>query len=165
MGAAIVYYSMGGNTAMAAKMLAEGTDADLIEIRPEKPYPDRGIRKFLSGGKSAVAAETPKLAPYIFLPDKYDLIVFGFPIWAGNLTPPLRTFVRENRETLEGKRVAAFACRSGNGGEKAFVSLRSCLGNRRLEATMTLNDPKDRPNPENAEKIATFRAKILMKDS
>ena len=105
MGAAIVYYSMGGNTAMAAKMLAEGTDADLIEIRPEKPYPDRGIRKFLSGGKSAVAAETPKLAPYIFLPDKYDLIVFGFPIWAGNLTPPLRTFVRENRETLEGKRV------------------------------------------------------------
>ena len=51
---AIVFYSMNGNTAMVARKLAEGINADLIEIKPEKSYPDKGFKKFLWGGKSAV---------------------------------------------------------------------------------------------------------------
>ena len=53
---AIVYYSMSGNTAAAAKKVAEGLRADLIEIKPEKAFPDKGFRKFFWGGKSAVMA-------------------------------------------------------------------------------------------------------------
>ena len=49
---AVVYYSMSGNTAMVAKTLAERISADVLEIRPEKAYPDKGVRKFLWGGKS-----------------------------------------------------------------------------------------------------------------
>ena len=60
---AIVYYSMGGNTALAAGKLAEGLDADLIEVKPVKAFPDKGLKKFLWGGKSAVMAETPALQP------------------------------------------------------------------------------------------------------
>ena len=48
---AIVYYSLGGNTAYAAQLLAEGLDADLIAIRPVKAYPDTGFRKFFWGGE------------------------------------------------------------------------------------------------------------------
>ena len=86
---AIVFYSMNGNTAMVAKKLTEGIDADLIEIKPEKSYPDKGFKKFLWGGKSAVMAETPALVPYSFSAEEYDQIVFGFPVWAGNVTPPI----------------------------------------------------------------------------
>ena len=112
---AIVFYSMNGNTAMVARKLAEGINADLIEIKPEKSYPDKGFKKFLWGGKSAVMAETPALIPYDFSAGEYDQIVFGFPVWAGNVTPPIRTFVQENKDVLKGKRIAAFACQSGTG--------------------------------------------------
>ena len=77
---AVVYYSMSGNTASAAKKVAEGAGADLIEIKPEKAFPDKGFRKFFWGGKSAVMAETPKLIPYSFKPEKYDRMVIGFPV-------------------------------------------------------------------------------------
>lgn len=40
---AIVYYSMSGNTAAAARKVAESIRADLIEIKPEKAFPDKGI--------------------------------------------------------------------------------------------------------------------------
>ena len=78
---AIVYYSMSGNTAITAEKLAEGTGADLIRIAPEKAYPDRGFRKFLWGGKSAVMAEKPPLRPYDFHAEDFDRVIIGFPVW------------------------------------------------------------------------------------
>ena len=153
---AIIYYSMAGNTAWTAKKLAEGLDADLIEIRPVKAYPDKGIRKFLWGGKSAVMAETPTLEPYDFDAGKYDRIVIGFPVWAGNMTPPIRTFVKENRDAISGKQVFAFACQSGSGAEKAFEKLGIGIGHE-LAGTMILIDPKDKPKEENDQKIEEFR--------
>ena len=157
---AIVYYSMNGNTAMVAGKLAAGMDADLIELKPETAYPDKGFKKFLWGGKSALMAETPKLTPYTFQTEDYDQVVIGFPVWAGNVTPPIRTFAQENREALKGKLISAFACQSGTGGEKAFRKLMECLGQDTFAATMILNDPKDRPKAENDQKIEEFRRKL-----
>ena len=157
---AIVFYSMNGNTAMVAKKLAERMDADLIEIKPEQSYPDKGFKKFLWGGKSAVMAETPKLIPYTFNADEYDQIIIGFPVWAGNVTPPIRSFVKENKEHLKYKYISAFACQSGSGGDKAFKKLLECLGAEQFAATMILNDPKDRPKAENDALIGEFRSKL-----
>ena len=156
MNTAVVYFSMSGNTAYAAKKIAAELGADLIEIKPEKQDPDKGFRKFLWGGKSAVMAETPKLMPYDFQAANYEQIIFGFPVWAGNVTPPLRTFVRDNLESLKEKRIAAFACQSGSGAEKAFGKLSACLGISALAATLVLIDPKVRIREENEEKIAAF---------
>ena len=157
---AIVYYSMSGNTAMVAEKLAQSTAADLVEIRPEKAYPDKGVRKFLWGGKSAVMAETPKLQPFSFRAEDYDRIIFGFPVWASNITPPIRTFVRDNRESLQGKQIAAFACQSGNGAEKAFRKLAESLGREDVSPTMVLIDPKTRPKADNDQKIRDFLEKL-----
>ena len=38
---AIVYYSMSGNTEYVAKKISEKMDADLIELMPEKEYPNK----------------------------------------------------------------------------------------------------------------------------
>jgi len=152
----IVYYSLEGNTDCAARAIAAALDGDLLRIEPEKAYPTGGFRKFFWGGKSAVMAERPRLKPYEFRPEPYGRIVFGFPVWAGNVTPPLRTFIRENLETLKGKRLAAFACQSGAGAEKALGRLRACLGAERLEAELVLIDPKDRPSGENQARLGAF---------
>lgn len=105
-------------------------------------------------------AETPKLKPYSFHPDNYDQVIFGFPVWASNVAPPIRTFVKENRERLRDKQIAAFACQSGNGAEKAFARLLDSLGRDAFRATMILIDPKDKPNAETDQKISMM-VKIL----
>ena len=150
----IVYYSLEGNTAYAAEKISAALGADLLRIEPVKTYPRSGFRKFFWGGKSAVMAETPELQPYAFNADAYDRVVFGFPVWAGNVTPPIRTFVKEN--DLSGKRIAAFACQSGAGAEKAFGKLKAALGTGALEAELILIDPKEKPNPENDLKMQAF---------
>ena len=150
----IVFYSLEGNTAYAAERIAAALGADTLRLEPVKNYPDSGFRKFFWGGKSAVMAETPKLMPYDFDAAAYDRIVFGFPVWAGNVTPPIRTFVKENE--LKGKRIAAFACQSGSGAEKAFGRLKAALDIDALEAELILIDPKAHPAAENEQKITAF---------
>ena len=154
----IVYYTLEGNTHYAAKKIASRLDADVLRVKPVKTYPRKGFRKFLWGGKSAVMAETPELEPYTFDASAYDRIVFGFPVWAGNVTPPLRTFIKEN--DLSGKRFAAFACQSGAGAEKAFEKLKTALGIRELDAELVLIDPKTKPDPINEKKISGFCGKL-----
>ena len=154
----IVYYSLEGNTAYTAEKISSALGADLLRIEPVKTYPGSGFRKFLWGGKSAVMAETPELQPYDFDADAYDRVVFGFPVWAGNVTPPIRTFVKEN--DLSGKRIAAFACQSGAGAEKAFGKLKATLGIDALEAELILVDPKEKPSAENDLKMKAFCEKL-----
>ena len=150
----IVYYSLEGNTDWAARRIADILGADTLRVYPVKAYPDKGFAKFFWGGKSAVMAETPALEAYAAPLEAYGRVIFGFPVWAGNMAPPIRSFVREN--DLSGKRIAAFACQSGAGAEKAFEKLTACLGIGTLEARLALIDPKDKPSPENDRKIRAF---------
>ncbi len=158
MSSIIVYYSLEGNTAYAAEQIAAELGAETLRLETVKPYPDSGPLKFLRGGKSAMAAETPALVPYEFDAAAYDLVIFGFPVWAGNVTPPIRTFIKEH--DLSDKRIAAFACQSGSGAEKAFAKLRAALQIDRLEASTALIDPKKKPSPENNRKIKAFCAEL-----
>ena len=152
----IVYYSLEGNTASVAETLAGTLGAETLRLEPVKAYPDSGVKKFLWGGKSAVMGEEPPLKPYAFHAGDWDRVVFGFPVWAGTVTPPLRTFIKEQRAALANMSVAAFACQSGAGGEKAIGKLAALLGREKLEAELVLVDPKTRPDPANEGKIAAF---------
>ena len=154
----IVYYSMGGNTEFAALEAAEKLGAALLRIEPEKAYPDKGFKKFLWGGKSAVMAETPALRPYDFDASVWDQVILAFPVWASSPAPPLRTFLRDHAAALQGRRVAALACQAGSGAEKAFAKLEAALG-KPLDATAVLIDPKDRPSADNEAKLTEFIGK------
>ena len=154
----MVYYSLEGNTEYAVNKIAEACGFDTLRLVPVNKYPDRGFKKFFWGGKSSVMAETPELEPYMFDSDSYNRIIFGFPVWAGNVTPPIRTFVKEN--DLKGKRIAAVACQSGAGAEKAFGKLKAAIGMDALEAELVLIDPKSKQSTENDRKIREFCLKL-----
>ncbi len=156
----IVFYSMSENCAYTAEKIAALTGADLLRIEPEKAYPDSGFKKFFWAGKSAVMGEAPALKPYTFGAENYDRVIFGFPVWAGTMAPPIRTFIRENSAELTGKKIAAFTCMSGKGGGKALENLRSLLGKSALEAELILIDPKEKLAPENEESIKAFCEKL-----
>ena len=156
---AIVYYSMSGNTKMVAEIIAKELSADLIEIKPVKDYPDKGARKFIWGGMKAVMGEKPQLNPYEFNGD-YDRIIFATPVWASSFTPPIRTFIDENRAALKGKRFVVCVCYAGGGAEKAIDKLAKFLGIEHFDAQLILVDPKDQPSQENEEKIQAFCGKL-----
>lgn len=157
---AIVYYSMSGNTEYVAKYISNKIDADLIKIEPKTEYPNKGIKKFLWGGKSAVMGETPALEKYEFDSNKYDYIIFGTPVWASSFTPPLRTFIKENKDKLKGKKLAIFTCYMGGGAEKAIEKLKQYLEINQFDAELILIDPKDKKSDEKDKQIEIFCKKI-----
>ncbi len=75
-------------------------------------------------------------------------------MWAGNVTPPIRRFIKDNE--LSGKHIAAFACQSGSGAEKAFEKLKAALVIQELEVELVLIDSKAKPDPMNDKKISEF---------
>ena len=155
----VVFYSLEGNTEYIADTIAEKLSADKLKLVPKKAYADKGFAKFFWGGKSAVMAEKPELEPYDVNLDDYDEIVIGFPVWAGNITPPIRTFASDNKDSLKGKKISSFACESGAGAEKAFEKLKSLLGVEEFAATAIFIDPKAKPSEENKLKLDMFISK------
>ena len=155
----IVYYSLEGNTAFAAEKIAGAMGAAPLRLEPEKEYPDSGMKKFLWGGKSAVMGDKPKLRPYRF-DGSCDAVVLGTPVWASSFTPPLRTFIEENRDALKGKRLAVFVCYSGGGADKAIEKLRRFLAAESFAAELILIDPKDKPSDDNESMIKAFCEKL-----
>lgn len=138
----IVYYSLEGNTAYAAKRIAERIGADTLQLVPVKAYRDKGMAKFVWGGRSAMMAEAPKLQDYDIDLSQYDHIVIGFPVWASSFAPPIRTFVEAHRKELRRKDVSAFACQTSRGAEKALEKLRKAIGVEDFAEEATFLDPK-----------------------
>lgn len=152
----IVYYSLEGNTDYAAGKIAEAIGADTLRLRTKKAYKDKGASKYIWGAKSALMAEKPKLEPYDAVLENYDMIVMGFPVWASRITPPLRTFIRENKEVLKTKKIAAFACQGGQGADKALEELKKCIGIDSFAAEAVFIDPKARQTEETDNSIEIF---------
>ena len=150
----VVYYSLEGNTKFAAEKIADRLGADLLQLDVKTPYPTKGLKKFFHGGRSAIRTEMPELKPYEFHPEDCGRIIIGFPVWASNVTPPIRTFIRDN--DLSGKKIAAFTCMAGRGGEKALEKLKECLGIDALEKEMVLVDPAKRRSEDNERLIRNF---------
>jgi len=86
----------------------------------------------------------------------YDRVIFGFPVWASNYTPPLRTFIIDNADALKGKYLAAIACQSGSGGEKALLKLAKSIGTEDFEQTAIFIDPKERKSDDTDAQIKAF---------
>ena len=87
-------------------------------------------------------------------------IIFGFPVWAGNFTPPLRTFILDQKDALKGKRFSAFACQSGSGGGKALSKLAGFLRIKSFDETAVFIDPKAKHSSETEEAIASFCGRL-----
>lgn len=150
----IVYYSLEGFTKKAAQNAAKRLGADLLALNPVKTYPKQGAKKFIWGGKSALMGSTPRLQPYIFDAAKYQRVVFAFPVWASSVTPPIKTFVKENKEALSGKELYALITYMGSGAERAAKKLEKQLG-QPLRATAVLTDLEDKKT-ENESRLSEF---------
>ena len=79
MKAAVVYFSLEGNTKYIAEFIGRVIGADLIELNPEKEYLTGKALRFLNG-RRVIMDPKPKLKPYTFNSKKYDLVILGSPV-------------------------------------------------------------------------------------
>lgn len=157
---AIIYYSMTGNIEYVAEKIQEQTKGDLIKMIPKKEYPNSGFKKFFWGGKSAVMKETPTLEDYQFNDNEYDQIIIGTPVWASTYAPPIRTFIKENKDVLKNKKISIFISCSGGNTKKTIEHLQKDLGINSFEEVLSLVDPKEKDSEENNQKIKEFCKKV-----
>ena len=113
----VAYYSRSGLTRNLAENIAKTLDADLDEITDEKKR--SGIFGWLKAGRDAFLEKKTDIN-YDKNPDSYDLIVIGTPVWAGRITPAVRTYLSE----CSPEKVAFFATYGGSQG-KVFKNMES----------------------------------------
>ena len=105
----VVFYSRTGSARFVAQTIAAEVGSDIEEIIDLKKR--NGVLGFLSGGSDARRHKETKIAPTQKSPVDYDLIIIGTPIWAGQPTPAITTYLKKT--DLSGKKVAIFFVQGG----------------------------------------------------
>lgn len=106
----IAYYTRTGNTEQVAKKIAEEVDADLEKIIDKKKR--TGIIGWIRAGYDSVRGNLTEIETIEKEPNKYDLIILGTPIWAGNPTPAIKTYISDNKEAF--KKIVLFTTSKGS---------------------------------------------------
>ena len=100
----VVFYSRSGNTKKVAKSVSDILKCDIEEIFDTKNR--KGVFGFLSAGSDARNNRDIKIKEIKINPSLYDLVIIGTPVWAGNISAPIRTYISKNKDNF--KKVAFF---------------------------------------------------------
>lgn len=135
----VVYYSRTGNTKKVAKIIADKLKADLDEIIDLKNR--SGILGFIFAGRDAVKKNLTKIA-FTKNPADYDLVIIGTPVWATTATPAVRTYLSQNKKSLN--TVAFFTTSGGDSPRKTVAFLEKLLERKAMaSAGWTTNELKN----------------------
>ena len=89
---------------------------------------------------------------------EYDLIIIGTPVWAWNITPPIRSFL--SIFSLSGKSVALWTCSDGDG-IKAMSRFKEVLKDSKIIGEIRFKKPKEN-KPNQAKEQARAWAKGII---
>lgn len=156
----VVYYSLSGNTKEAAEKIAQKCDADVLELVKVKNKPASKFMQYFTAGRETILNILPKLEPYEFTGDKYEMIIFGTPIWANKRATPLNTFIAQNN--LENKKIAVFTTSGSGNDKKCIEAFKKEFSN--FVGSCTLFDKKNPKSSMNEERINEFVNKINKND-
>jgi hypothetical protein len=113
----------------------------------------------MRSGRDAMKKNLTKLKPAKKDPSGYDLVVVGTPVWAWNVSTPVRTYLTENKAKL--KKVAFFCTQGGSGSERTFNEMQQICG-KAPKATLVLLT-KEVVEGNHAEKVKEFAGKLGQK--
>ena len=105
----VVYYSLTGNTARVAIDLAARLDADIESIEDKRH--GAGFLRYVMAAYDAFRKAPAPIGTMKHNPAEYALTVIGTPVWVGQMTPAVRTYLQH----MSGKLPAlAFFITSGD---------------------------------------------------
>ena len=126
----VVYFSYSGNTERVARIIAEKSGGNLVEIVPEIPYTAADVTYNDSSSRSQTERRTdarPKISAATYSAidlSEYSAVFIGYPIWNGIEPMIIRTFI-EHYDGLRGATVYTFSTSASSGGSAAFNSVKS----------------------------------------
>ena len=143
----VAYFSASGVTADAAKKIAEITDAELYEIRPEVPYTQADLNWQDQNSRSSIEMKDKSSRPQIA--DKNapvtncDVVLLGFPIWWYTAPTIINTFLESYN--FAGKKIILFATSGSSGFENALSDLKNSVSGRAaMEEGIVVHGRQDR---------------------
>ncbi|MEI6297022.1 MAG: NAD(P)H-dependent oxidoreductase [bacterium] len=150
----IIYYSRTGNTRKIAEKIKELTNWEIEEIQENK---DRhGILGYFLSGRDATLKKTVEIKTIKNDLTKFDTIIIGTPVWAFNVSAPIRTFLRENKNNF--KKIAFFCTMDGGGAERAFSEMETESGIKPIKTIYFTN--KEIPQTQIENKLNEFTKEI-----
>ncbi len=136
----VVFYSRDGHTKRIALSLADLLKADCEELIDLANR--RGIRGWLFAGRDAMRRKLTRLQKSAKPPADYDLVVIGSPVWAGNITPAVRTYLAEYGRQI--KRAAFFCSKGGTAAKNLFPEMSAAAGGQRPLATLEVKEADEK---------------------
>ncbi len=146
----VVFYSRTGNNRALAREIARRLGAKLAEIVDLKRR--SGPMGWMRSGYDGMRERLTHIKLDADLAE-HDPILIGTPIWAGKMTPAVRTFLTEHE--LSGKRIAFFSVSGFGRAEAAFDEMKNMAQGTELIATLSLS-LKEFGSERSAEKVASF---------
>lgn len=150
----VVYYSRTGLTAkVAAKLvIALGAEVEAIVDKSDRA----GVIGYLRSGREAmqkrlIAIEDPKINPA-----DYDLVIIGTPVWAADMSSPVRAFLTAQKSNL--KRVAFFVTQGGSGANRVLGNMADLLGLKSSASLIVLS--REIAKDDYQEKLDKFVGEI-----
>lgn len=130
----VVYYSRTGNTRKVAESISKMLKCDIEEIVDMKNR--KGILGFLGAGRDTVFNKLTRINVKKD-PSEYDMVIIGTPIWVGNMTVAIRTYLNLYKGKF--KHVAFFCTMGGSGDKRAFKNMEELI-EKKPESTLVLRD-------------------------
>lgn len=134
----VVFFSLDGNTKFIAENIKEEINSDLLELKMEKKARTGAFKKFFFNGMDALLKKKIELLPLDINLKEYEYLFIGTPVWAGTLTPAVRTFINNNK--IAGKRIVLFACYAGSE-NKTFLQMRELLNDNTIISEKGFKEP------------------------
>lgn len=117
----VVYYSQGGHSKLVAEAIASACDADIEAIHEVKNRTGT-LRSALEG----LFERLTDIGPVEKDPGDYDLVIVGTPVWVGNISSPVRTYLTQQSDKF--KQVAFFCTMGGIGGNRVLRKMAAVSG-------------------------------------
>ncbi len=148
----VVYYTLSGNTEIAANIIAEKLGADILKLETVKSMPKSFAAQIIVGGGQVAMKHIPKLKPLNLDINDYDEIILGSPIWNSKGVPAISAFLKDVNAA---RKVTSLFFLSGGGEiQKGLDAITKKLPN--LKNTVSLLDKKHENSNLNDTKIEDF---------
>ena len=134
-GTLVVYFSRTCYTRRMAEEIARAAGADCEAIREQSGR--SGIFGYWRSAREALRGTAIEVEPGALNPRDYALVVLGTPVWAGNVSSPMRAYIAKHRRDFA--RVALFCTQGGSGAPKVLQRMAE-LCDQRPVATAFFND-------------------------
>ncbi len=129
----IVFYSRSGVTKKLAQKMSEMTGWEIVELIDSEPR--QGLWGYVKAGRQALFGEQTEIQVLNNDFSAYDCVVVGTPIWAGNMAPAVRTFLKQYQEKIK---QLAFFCTMGGANDQGLFGKMTSAVNCQPKTTMAV---------------------------